>query len=111
MQSINYNIDIVQGIVYLMGVAQTRAELNRVIETARTIPDIKQVVSYVKLAGEVDQDFTPDTQSQIPQSQQETINFRTPDNTQNNSANNFNKAAPTPLYRSEFQDIQTENLR
>ena len=51
VQSINYSIDVVQGVVYLMGVAQSRAELNRVIETARTIPDIKQVVSYVKLAG------------------------------------------------------------
>ena len=61
MQSINYNIDVVQGIVYLMGVAQSQAELNRVIEKARTIPDVKQVVSYVKLAGDVDQDFNPNT--------------------------------------------------
>jgi len=42
----------VQGVVYLMGVAQNQAELNRVIETARTISGVKQVVSYVKLAGE-----------------------------------------------------------
>ena len=35
-----------------MGVAQNQAELNRVIETARTISGVKQVVSYVKLAGE-----------------------------------------------------------
>lgn len=52
IQSINYSIDTVRGIVYLMGVAQNQAELNRVIETARTIPDVKRVVSYVKLAGE-----------------------------------------------------------
>lgn len=52
VQSINYSIDTVQGIVYLMGVAQNQAELNRVIETARTIGGVKQVVSYVKLAGE-----------------------------------------------------------
>ena len=52
VQSINYSIDTVQGIVYLMGVAQNQAELNRVIETARTIAGVKQVVSYVKLAGE-----------------------------------------------------------
>ena len=59
VQSINYNIDVVQGIVYLMGVAQDRQELNRVIETARTIPDVNQVISYVKLAGDVNQEFTP----------------------------------------------------
>jgi osmotically-inducible protein OsmY len=51
VQSINYTIDTVQGTVYLMGVAQNQAELNRVVETARTIPDVRQVVSYVKLLG------------------------------------------------------------
>ncbi len=52
VQSINYSIETVQGVVYLMGVAQHQAELNLVIETARTISGVKQVVSYVKLAGE-----------------------------------------------------------
>ena len=52
VQSINYSIDTVQGIVYLMGVAQNQAELNRVIEKARTISGVNQVISYVKLAGE-----------------------------------------------------------
>ena len=52
VQSINYSIDTVQGVVYLMGVAQNQAELNRVLETARTISGVKQVISYVKKAGE-----------------------------------------------------------
>lgn len=51
VQSINYSIDTVHGTVYLMGIAQDQAELNQVIETARTIPDVKRVVSYVKFAG------------------------------------------------------------
>lgn len=51
VQSINYTIDTVQGVVYLMGYAQSQLELNDVIEHARTIPDVKQVVSYVKLVG------------------------------------------------------------
>ena len=34
-----------------MGVAQSQDELNHVIELARTIPDVKRVVSYVKFAG------------------------------------------------------------
>jgi osmotically-inducible protein OsmY len=42
IMSINYSIDTVQGIVYLMGVAQNQGELNRVIGIARTIPDVKQ---------------------------------------------------------------------
>lgn len=52
VQSINYTIETVQGTVYLMGIAQSRAELDHVIETARTIPHVKQVISYVKMAGE-----------------------------------------------------------
>ncbi|MEM9468916.1 MAG: BON domain-containing protein [Pseudomonadota bacterium] len=52
VQAVNYSIDTVSGVVYLMGYAQNRQELNRVIETARTISGVKQVVSYVKMAGE-----------------------------------------------------------
>jgi osmotically-inducible protein OsmY len=52
VQSINYSIETVQGVVYLMGVAQSRAELDRVIEIAGTIPHVKQVISYVKVPGE-----------------------------------------------------------
>lgn len=59
VQSINYSIDTVQGVVYLMGVAQNQTELNRVIETARTTSGVKQVVSYVKLAGEPLADAQP----------------------------------------------------
>ncbi|PCI57172.1 MAG: phospholipid-binding domain-containing protein [Alphaproteobacteria bacterium] len=51
VESINYSIDTVQGSVYLMGFAQNQVELNQVIETARTIENVKQVVSYVKLVG------------------------------------------------------------
>ncbi len=52
VQNLNYSIETVQGTVYLMGVAHDQAELNRVVELARTVPHVKQVVSYIKLAGE-----------------------------------------------------------
>ncbi len=51
VQSINYSIDTVQGSIYLMGVAQDQAELDRVVEIARTIKNVQRVVSYVKLLG------------------------------------------------------------
>lgn len=51
VNSINYSIDTVKGTVYLMGFAQNREELNRVIETARTINSVNGVVSYVKFVG------------------------------------------------------------
>jgi len=52
VQSINYSIDTVQGSIYLMGFAQNQAELNRVIEIARTIKNVERVVSYVKVISE-----------------------------------------------------------
>jgi len=51
IQSVNYSIDTVQGVIYLMGISQTQQELNAVITHARSIPYVTQVVSYVKLAG------------------------------------------------------------
>ncbi len=52
IQSINYSIDTVNGTVYLMGVARSQEELDRVIGLARTIPNVKQVISYVKPLGQ-----------------------------------------------------------
>ena len=59
IQSINYTIDTVQGTIYLMGIAASQAELNMVVEKARTIPDVKQVVSYVKIAGDKEDNYEP----------------------------------------------------
>ncbi len=52
VQSINYSIDTVQGTVYLMGVARNQMELNKVIDQARTVSGVKEVISYVKFAGQ-----------------------------------------------------------
>jgi osmotically-inducible protein OsmY len=49
VQSLNYSIDTVQGTVYLMGFSQSQAELDRVVSLARRVPNVKQVVSYVKV--------------------------------------------------------------
>lgn len=53
VQSINYTIDTVAGTVYLMGVAQNEAELERVIDHARNLSYVNNVVSYVRLRGEM----------------------------------------------------------
>ncbi len=52
VQSINYTVDTVKGVVYLMGVAQSQAELDRVVRIAQKTKNVKQVVSYVKMLGE-----------------------------------------------------------
>ena len=45
--SINYNLETVNGIIYLVGIAQDQAELDKVVDHARRIEDVKQVVSHV----------------------------------------------------------------
>ncbi len=47
--SVNYTVDTVSGVVYLMGVAQDQAELDRVISHARNLAYVREVVSYVRL--------------------------------------------------------------
>ncbi len=47
---INYSIDVVNQTVYIMGVARTEAELQRVLGTARDITYVRQVVDFVRVA-------------------------------------------------------------
>ncbi|MEM7546951.1 MAG: BON domain-containing protein [Pseudomonadota bacterium] len=47
INSINYNIETVGQTVHLIGVARTQTELERVVNHARTIDGVKQVVSHV----------------------------------------------------------------
>lgn len=51
VHSINYTIDTVKGVVYLMGTARDRKELTKVMTTAQSIPHVKNVISYVKMIG------------------------------------------------------------
>ncbi|KJB97146.1 hypothetical protein N826_29875 [Skermanella aerolata KACC 11604] len=48
VSSINYSIETVNGVVYLMGNARDPAELERVTGHARSLPYVKRVVSYVR---------------------------------------------------------------
>lgn len=73
IQSINYSIEVVQGTVYLMGVAQDQAELDRTIGVSRRIKGVKEVISYVKLAG-YDADIGP-TQASGARSTSTTTNY------------------------------------
>lgn len=49
LQSLNYSIDVIKGVVYLLGIAQDRGELERVLAHARSISGVQRVVSYVRL--------------------------------------------------------------
>jgi osmotically-inducible protein OsmY len=47
--SINYSIETVNGSVYLIGVAQNQAELDRVLAYARNIAYVRRVLNYMRL--------------------------------------------------------------
>jgi osmotically-inducible protein OsmY len=47
INSVNYSIEVVNGSVYLLGVAQSPAELDRVLNVARNIGNVKRVVTHI----------------------------------------------------------------
>ncbi len=49
IKSINYTIDTVNRTVYLMGIAQSQGELDRVVAHARHIDYVRRVVPYVRI--------------------------------------------------------------
>lgn len=49
VMSVNYSIDTVDQVVYLMGIARNQKELDVVVNYARSLSYVKQVVNYVIL--------------------------------------------------------------
>ncbi len=47
VRNINYTVDAVNGVVYLIGLARDQEELDRVLDHARNIKGVQKVVSYV----------------------------------------------------------------
>ena len=52
ISNINYTVDVANGTVYLLGIAQSDTELNRVIGHAREVSAVKNVISYVRLKND-----------------------------------------------------------
>jgi hypothetical protein len=47
--AINYNMETINGVIYVVGIAQNQAEIDKLIEHARRIKFVKKVVSHVLL--------------------------------------------------------------
>ena len=47
IKNVNYTVDAVDGVVYLIGTAQSEAELERVLAYARDTANVKRVVNHV----------------------------------------------------------------
>jgi len=52
VHSINYKVITVNKVVYLMGVAQTRSELDEVAYLASRVPNVQKVISHVRIIGQ-----------------------------------------------------------
>jgi len=52
VSDVNFSVETVNGIVYLMGVARTEAELGKVTTHARNIGGVRKVVSHVRLSDD-----------------------------------------------------------
>ncbi|HUK59004.1 MAG TPA: BON domain-containing protein [Stellaceae bacterium] len=64
VREINYSITTVKGVVYVIGTARSKQELDRVVDHARNIGNVKRVVSYVRIrSGEP---AKPETASSAP---------------------------------------------
>ena len=49
VKNVNYVIDVVGGVIYILGLAQDQAELDRVIAQASDISGVKRVINHVLL--------------------------------------------------------------
>jgi len=55
VKAINYSIETVRGTVYLLGIAQSSEELTRVVNHARNVSGVRNIIPYVRVkALEVD---------------------------------------------------------
>lgn len=49
IKSVNYNVETVNGKVYLLGIAQNETELKKVAAVARRVANVREVISHVRL--------------------------------------------------------------
>lgn len=52
IRNINYTVDVNDAVIYLMGIAQSEGELERVIAYARDISGVRGVVNHVRLKND-----------------------------------------------------------
>jgi osmotically-inducible protein OsmY len=66
VKGVNYNIQVFNGVVYLLGLAKSEDELRRAAEHASKVKGVKKVVSYVKMRDRA----PPTTQAAVQQQAQ-----------------------------------------
>lgn len=59
ISSINYNIETINGVIYIVGIATNQSELDRVVDHARRIENVKKVVNHVVMRNDPRRAPTP----------------------------------------------------
>lgn len=49
VRAIDYDVEVVDGVVYLLGIARGREALERVLAHARNVPNVRRIVSHVRI--------------------------------------------------------------
>ncbi len=49
VRSINYSVEVLDGVVYLFGIAQDKDELDRATQASSTVKGVQKVISHVRL--------------------------------------------------------------
>lgn len=62
INAVNYSVETLKGVVYVIGTAQTPQELEAVLNIANSIKDVKRVINHVLLATDLQQTPVPQTQ-------------------------------------------------
>ncbi len=75
LYSLNYTVETANGTVYLTGIGQNEAEINRVIDIAKNIGGVKKVVNLVRVKGqETEEAEGADESATMPPAAIESIN-------------------------------------
>lgn len=68
VKGVNYNIQVYNGVVYLLGIAKSEDELRRAAEHASKVKGVQKVVSYVKMRDRLEpQTMQAGTQTEFQQ--------------------------------------------
>ncbi|MBP6011768.1 MAG: BON domain-containing protein [Alphaproteobacteria bacterium] len=59
IRDVNYTIDTQNRVVYVLGIAQSQSELDRVLAHARSVPEARRVVNYALLKDDPRRSFEP----------------------------------------------------
>lgn len=62
INAVNYSVDTINGVVYVIGTAETPQELEAVLNIANSIQDVKRVINHVLLKTDSQQTPAPATQ-------------------------------------------------